>query len=309
MPTRIGFLYHYLCFVLRQYLLKRLKPATVSLPRGGLADSLRSRTELIAENALLRQQLIIVQRAVKRPTLRKRDKFLLIVLASKLRSWKQALLIIQPDTLLRWHRELFRWLWRRKSKAKGRRPRLALETVALVVQMVRENGLWGAERLRGELLKLGIRVSKRTIQRYMRTMHSPRPPGQTWATFLHNHAAQIWACNFVQTYDLFFRAIFVFVIIEQHSRRVLHFGVTRVPSEQWVVQQLKEATAFGAAPRYLIRDNDGKYGSRFSLAAKGCGIEELHLPAHSPNLNAICERFIGSLRRECLDHILNRRSC
>jgi putative transposase len=170
--------------------------------------------------------------------------------------------------------------------------------------MVRENGLWGAERLRGELLKLGVKVSKRTIQHYMGKVRGPRPREQTWTTFLHNHAAQIWACDFVQTYDLFFRAIFVFVIIEHQARRVRHSGVTRAPSQQWVAQQLKEATAFGEVPKYLIRDNDGKYGSRFALVVKSCGIEELQLPPQSPNLNAICERFVGSLRRECLDHIL-----
>jgi putative transposase len=258
----------------------------------------------MAENALLRQQLVILQRSVKHPTLYKRDKFLLILFASKLCSWKQALLIIQPDTLLRWHRELFRWIWKRKSKATGGRPRLSVETITLILQMVRENGLWGAERIRGELLKLGIQVSKRTVQRYMRKERGPHLHSQTWTTFLHNHASQIWACDFVQTYDLFFRAIFVFVIIEHHSRRILHYGVTRAPSDQWVAQQLKEATGFGVAPTYLIRDNDGKYGSRFSLVAKASGIEELRLPAQSPNLNAICERFLGSLRRECLDHVL-----
>jgi putative transposase len=297
-------LYHYLRFVLRVSLLNWLKPTTVSLTQGIVADSLRNRAELMAENALLRQQLIILQRSVKRSALHKHDKLLLILLASKLRFWQQALLILQPETLLRWHRELFRWLWKRKSKATGGRPRLSLETITLIVQVVRENRLWGAERIRGELLKLGINVSKRTIQRYMRKERDPRHRSQTWSTFLHNHAAHIWACDFVQTYDLFFRAIFVFVIIEHESRRVIHYGVTRAPSQQWVVQQLKEATAFGVAPTYLIRDNDGKYGSLFSLIAKASGIEELHLPPQSPNLNAICERFIGSLRRECLDHIL-----
>jgi putative transposase len=258
----------------------------------------------MAENALLRQQLISLKRSVKRPTLHKRVKLWLVLLVSKLRWWRQALLIIQPDTLLRWHRELFRWLWRRKSKATGDQPRLAIETITLILQMVRENGLWDAERLRGELLKQGIKVSKRTIQRYMGKVHGPRLRSQTWSTFLHNHAAQSWACDFVQIYDLLFRAIFVFVIIEHQSRRVIHDGVTRAPSEQWVAQQLKEATAFGLAPKYRIRDNDSQYGSHFSMVAKTSGIEALHLPPQSPNLNVIGEWFIGSLRRECLDHVM-----
>lgn len=138
----------------------------------------------------------------------------------------------------------------------------------------------------------------------MRRVRGPRPRSQTWGTFLRNHASQIWACDFVQTYDLFFRAIFVFVMIEHHSRRVIHVGITSAPTDRWVAQQLKEATAFGAGPKYLIRDNDKKYGSHFSLIAASCGIEELKIPYQSPNLNARCERFIGSLRRECLDHIL-----
>lgn len=131
-----------------------------------------------------------------------------------------------------------------------------METLALILQMIRENGLWGAERIRGELLKLGIKVSKRTVQRSMRRERRPRPHGQSWRTFLRNHASHIWACDFIQTYDLFFRAIFVFVIIEHSSRRVVHYGVTRTPSDRWVAQQLREATPFGDTPKYLIREND-----------------------------------------------------
>jgi transposase InsO family protein len=259
---------------------------------------------LIVENGLLRQQLIILQRATTRPVLHKRDKFVLIFLASKFRQWKQALLIVQPDTLLRWHRELFRWIWKRKSTPKKSGARLSKDRIALIRQLIRENRLWVAERIRGELLKLGLKVSKRTIQRYMRRCRNPRARAHTWKTFLRNHAPSIWACDFVQTYDLWFRAIFVFIIIEHHSRRVLHYATTRAPSDNWVAQQLKEATAFGEGPQYLIRDNDSKYGTRFSLIAQSSSIQEIVLPPQSPNLNAICERFIGSLRRECLDQIL-----
>jgi putative transposase len=153
----------------------------------------------------------------------------LVLLSNKVQAWQQALLIVQPETLLRWHRDLFRWVWRRKSKATNCKPKQPLEPIALILRLVNENWLWGAERIRGELLKLGIRVSKRTIQRYMRRVGQPRARGQSWATFLHNHAQAIWACDFVQAYDLCFRAIFVFVMIEHHSRRVIHVGVTRAP--------------------------------------------------------------------------------
>src|SRR5215471_9331558 len=181
------------------------KPLTTSLPLATLTDLGRSKSELIAENALLRQQLIILRRQVKRPACTKTDQVLLVLLARLVRTWQQALVIVQPDTLLRWHRELFRLYWKRKSKAASHQPKVASETIALIRQMARENRLWGAERIRGELLKLGIHVCKRTIQKYMRGVRTQQPRGQTWATFLRKNAAQIWACDFLQVTDLFFR--------------------------------------------------------------------------------------------------------
>ncbi|MCP4205914.1 MAG: transposase, partial [Shimia sp.] len=219
-------------------------------------------------------------------------------------SWQQALVIVQPATILRWHRELFRIIWRRKSKLKRPQPRIAIATILLIQRMARENQLWGAERIRGELLKLGIRVSKRTVQKYMRTVDRLRHTGQTWGTFLKNHADDIWVCDFLQTYDLAFRSLFVFVIIELGSRRVVHVAVTRSPSDYWVAQQLREATPWAEGPRYLIRDNDKKFGQRFSTVALASGIEEKRIAYRAPNMNAVCERFLGSLRRECLDHLL-----
>ncbi|HEX3053139.1 MAG TPA: integrase core domain-containing protein [Aggregatilineaceae bacterium] len=151
-------------------------------------------------------------------------------------------------------------------------------------------------------MKLGIQVSKRTIQKYLPRMPRLRPSGQTWSTFVRNHAADIWACDFVQTYDVFFRTIFVFVIIELESRRVVHVNVTRHPTDAWVAHQLRETTPFGEQPVYLIRDNDRKFGEHFANVA--AEIEVLCTPIRAPRANAYCERFIGSLRRECLDHIL-----
>jgi putative transposase len=258
----------------------------------------------MVENALLCQQLGVLQRTVRRPCLKNRDRLLLVVLASRIRHWPAALLIIQPETVLRWHRELFRLVGKRQSKAQPSKPPLSIATSRLIQQTIRENWLWEAERIRGERLKLGIKVSKRTVQRDRRCMRGPRPPSQTWATFLRNHACQIWACDFVQTYDLFFRALFVFVILEHHSRRVMQVGITYSPTDRWVAQQLKEATAFGAGPKYLIGDKDKKNGSHLSLIAASSGIEELKIPFQSPNRKARYERFIGSLRRECLEHIL-----
>jgi hypothetical protein len=171
------------------------KPLTSSLPFGTIADLGRSRSELMAENALLRQQLIILKRQVKRPACTHRDRIFLVLLARAVRAWKQALFLVQPETLLRWHREAFRLFWKHKLKAHAKQPRISPETIALIKEMAANNRLWGAERIRGELLKLGIHVCKRTIQKYMRHVRSPSAGGQKWATFLRNHAADIWACD------------------------------------------------------------------------------------------------------------------
>jgi putative transposase len=238
------------------------KPDNHSLALNAILDMTRSKSELLLENALLRQQLTVLQRQVQRPKLSWRDRALFVLLASKLRSWKQALVIVQPDTLLRWHRDLFRWVWRRKSKPKKKqgRPPLADKVIALIKRMAEENRTWGARRIRGELLKLGLRVSKSAIQKYIQEVRKSHPSKQNWSAFLRNHANQIWACDFLQTYDALFRTIFVFVIIELGSRRVVHFGVTRHPTDRWIAQHLRNATPFGEGPRFLIRDNDRKYG-------------------------------------------------
>ena len=177
-------------------------------------------------------------------------------------------------------------------------------TIALIKEMAGNNRLWGAERIRGELLKVGIKVAKRTIQRYMKQARPHGPRGQTWATFVRNHATDIWACDFLQVYDVFFRPLFAFNITELASRRIVHIGVTRSPTDAWVAQQLREATPFDQAPAYLIRDNDAKYGPHFEAVATGTGIELLRTPIKAPRANALCERVLGSVRRECLDHVL-----
>jgi hypothetical protein len=182
------------------------KPTTDSLVVGTAADLVKSKEQLIMENALLRQQVIVLKRQVACPQLTAKDRSLLVVLASRVRDWKNALLIVKPDTVLRWHREGFKLFWWRKSKGKARKPRISEETIALIKQMAVDNRRWGTKRIRGELLKLGIRVNKGTVRRYMwqaRRKLPPRYDGQNWATFLANHASEIWACDFVQTYDLF----------------------------------------------------------------------------------------------------------
>jgi len=205
------------------------RPHISSLPLATLTDLGRSKSELIAENTLLRKPLMILRRQVKRPACTNTDRLLLVLLASLVRTWQQALVIVQPDTLLRWHRELFRWYWKRTSKAASRKPKVAAETIALIREMATNNRLWGAERIRGELLKLGIRVCKRTIQKYMRGVCTKPPRGQKWATFLRNHAGQIWACDFLQVTDLFFRPLFAFFMIEQKITQGDSHGSHTIP--------------------------------------------------------------------------------
>jgi transposase InsO family protein len=291
-----------LCQLCHQ-VLQWTRPTSHSLLSATLTDLACSKSELIAENALLRQQLIILHRQVRRPTYAKTDRMLLVLLARAVPRWKQALFIVQPDTLLGWHRQAFRWYWRKRSKAASAKPKIAVETITLIKTMALSNRLWGAERIRGELLKLGIDVSKRTIQKYMRKPRA-RPTSQTWGSFLHNHAHEIWACDFLPVTDLFFRSVFAFFLIELQSRKVIYVAVTRHPTDAWVAQQLREATPYGQAPRFLIRDNDAKFGPLFARVASSSGTKVLKTPFHAPRANACCERFLGSVRRECLDHLL-----
>jgi transposase InsO family protein len=290
---------------LRRRLGNALSTATTnSLVLGAAADLVRSKPELIAENALLRQQLIVLARSTKRPRFSRSDRARLVLLASRVRAWRQALLIVQPATVVRWHRAGFRLLWRWRSAPRSQQPRVAPETVALIRRMARENRLWGAERIRGELLKLGIVVGKRTVQRHMRGARPRRPAGQTWATFLRTHGHEIWACDFLQLTDVLFRPVFAFFVVELGPRRVVHVGVTRSPTDAWVAQQLREATPDGVAPRFLIHDHDAKDGSAFARVAAASAIDAIVTPVRAPRANAVCERFLGSVRRECVDHVL-----
>ncbi len=191
---------------------------------------------MLAENALLRQQLIILRRQIKRPVYRKTDRALLVFLARMVRTWKQTLIIVQPETLLGFHRELFRLFWKHQSKARSSKPKLSHETITLITEMAANNRLWGAERIRGELLKLDIRVSKRIIQKYLKQIRPKRVKGQNWKVFLRNHAAEVWACDFLQVTDLFFRPLFAFFLIELKSRRVMHVNVTRSQTDLWVAR-------------------------------------------------------------------------
>jgi putative transposase len=289
----------------RRRLATALRPtATSSILLGAATDLVSGTPELIAENALLRQQLIVLTGSTRRPRIPRSDRALLILLDSRVRSWRQALLLVQPATLLRWHRAGFRLLWRWRSRARSGQARVAPDAFALIERMARENRLWGAERIQGELAKLGLRVSKRPVQKYRRGARPPRRSGQSWATFMRNHAGETWACDFLQLSDVLFRPVFAFFIVELGSRRVVHAGVTRAPTGSWAAQQLREATPEGIRPRFLIHDHDAKYGSEFDDLAAASGIEVIRTPIRASRANAVCERFLGSVRCECADQVL-----
>jgi putative transposase len=283
-----------------------LREVTRPLPlvTGFITDLGRSRQQLTAENALLRQQLIVASRKVKRPAFRPHERGLLVLLSRVVHNWRNAVLLVKPDTILHWHREGFRLFWRWKSRPPRKPPsRLPADVIDLIRHMASSNATWGAERIRGELLKLGIRVAKRTIQKYIRAVRPAAPPrGQRWHTFLQNHT--VWACDFLQTYDIWFRPIFAFFIIDINTKEVVHVGVTRGPSEKWTAQQLRDATPFGQGPQFIIRDRDDKFGADFDRVAKGAGTKVIRTAVKAPLMNATMERYVGSARRECLDHII-----
>ena len=270
---------------------------------GGLiADLTRTPDELRAENAALRQQVILLSRRSKKPKFRPFDRVVLVLASAFARTWRDAILLAKPDTILRWHRQGFRRLWARKSrKRKNPQPKISEETIALIQLMAMENRTWGAERIRGELKKLGINVAKRTVQRHMKDVRH-NGGGQTWSTLLKNH--NVWACDFLQIYDCWFRPIFAFFIVDVNTKEVLHVAVTRSPRETWTAKQVREVTPFGEGADVIIRDRDGKFGGVFDRVAKGAGMRVVKTPVRTPNMNAVCEGFLGSVRRECLDHVL-----
>ena len=262
------------------------------------------------ENLALRLQLAAYKRKRKRPTLTQLDRLFWVGLSRVWGGWRDALVFVQADTVVRWQRERFRRFWaplsRPKSPRRGR-PAVVSEIRRLIQKMAIANPLWRAPRIHAELKMLGISISERTVSRIMRTV--PRPPSQTWKTFFRNHVGQIVSVDFFVVPTIRLRVLFVFLVLEHRRREVLHFNVTEHPNSAWVAQQIVEAFADRETPRYLIRDRDGVYGTEVRKRLKSMGIAEVLTAPQSPWQNAYAERLIGSIRRECLNHfiILNSR--
>src|SRR6266851_10114313 len=269
-----------------------------------LRSAVRDRDALVAENLLLRHQLAVLTRPTrKRPRLRARDKLFWVVVRALRDDWRRHLVVVRPESVIRWHREAWRLFWRWRARGPLGRPRLSAEVRELIATMARDNPRWGSERIRGELLKLGLVVSKRSIQRY-RQRGSAHPPSQTWRTFLANHAHHLWAADWLTVQTLTFKTLYVLVFIAHGRRQLVHINITANPTAAWVWRQVIEATPWGGKPRHLLRDRDAVYGRDFRARTARIGIDAIATPVASPRANAVAERVIGTLRRECLDHLI-----
>jgi len=268
-----------------------------------LTAFIMGRAAAAVEILALRQQVAVFKQSVKRPKLRPRDRIFWVLLSRHWPNWRSALAIVQPETVIRWHRQGFKLYWRWKSRAgKPGRPRIEREIRDLIRRMCVENPTWDAPRILSELLLLGYDVAETTVGKYM--VRSRKPPSQTWRTFLGNHVRHIAACDFFTLPTATFRILYVFIVLRHDKRQVVHFKVTTNPSTEWTAQQIVNAFPYEEAPRFLIRDRDSIYGKYFRDRVDAMGIEEVPTAPRSPWQSPYVERVIGSIRRECLDHLI-----
>ena len=268
-----------------------------------LAVPFKSKSRLEAENAALRRQLIVLRRKMRgRVRLTNNDRWFLIQLYRWFPSILQVLTIIRPETLVRWHRAGFCRYWRWKSRSLGGRPQIRMGLRALIRQMSMANPLWGAPRIHGELLKLGFEVAQSSVAKYM--VKRRAPPGQGWLTFLRNHAPDIAAMDLFVVPTIGFDLLYAFVVVRLDRRDLVWIDVTRNPTAEWVARQITEAFPWDGAPGYMIRDRDRIYGTIVTRRLRAMGIRDKPIAPASPWQNGFAERLIGSIRRECLDHIV-----
>ena len=269
-----------------------------------LRSIIRSRLDLQLENVALRHQIGVLHRSArKRQKLTSGDRLFWVCLSRLWRDWRSTLVIVKPETVVAWHRKGFRlfWTWKVRCGQPGR-PVIARETRDLIRKMCRENPGWGAPRIHGELLKLGIDIGETSVSKYL--VRSRRPPSQTWRTFLKNHVSQLVSVDFFTVPTIRFHVLYVFLLLAHDRRRIIHFNVTSHPTAEWTGQQLREAFPFDRFPRYLLRDRDAIFGNDFGEQVRDMGIEEVLSTPRSPWQRAYVERVIGSIRRECLDHVI-----
>src|SRR6202047_1343594 len=268
-----------------------------------LASPFKSKLRLEAENAVLRHQLIVLKRRLHgRVRFTNHDRWFFIQLYRWFPSILKVFTIIRPETLVRWHRAGFRCYWRWKSRRRGGRPQIETELGALIRQMSTENLLWGAPRIHGELLKLGFSVAQSSVAKYM--VKRRGPPSQEWRTFLRNHAPDIAAMDLFVVPTIGFKLLYGFVIIRLDRRDLVWISVTTNPTAEWVARQITEAFPWDGAPGYMIRDRDRIYGAVVTRRLRAMGIRDKPIAPASPWQNGFAERLIGSIRRECLDHVI-----
>ena len=267
------------------------------------STTLRSRLSLQFEIVALRHQIMVYQRSTTRPRLERGDRIFWSWIARRWFGWRDALVIVQPATVIAWRRKRFRDHWAKLSRhGKPGRPPVPKEIIDLIRKMSAANVCWGSPRIVGGLRKLGIDVAKSTVEKYRVRPRKPSSP--TWKSFLNNHAKDRVSIDFVVVPTVRFRMLYVLVILSHHRRQVVHFNVTVHPTAQWTGQQIIEAFPFHWAPKYLIRDRDGLYGRQFQRRVLSMGIEEILTAPRSPWQNAYVERMIGSIRRDCLDNVV-----
>src|SRR5258705_9723792 len=268
---------------------------------GTLRSCLRTHRDLAIENLAIRQQLAVWKAREPRPRLTEIDRIFWVFLSKLWTSWRHSLLVVRPETVVGWHRQGFRRYWAWKSRRRSGRPMISTELRDLIRRMSYANPLWGAPRIHGELLKLGLTVSQATVSKYI--VRPRRPPSQAWRTFLKNHAPDLIALDFFTVPTATFRVLFVLVVLTHSRRRLVHFNVTEHPTAEWTAGQLLEACALEEGPRDLIRDRDQVYGERFLHQARMLNIREAVIALRSPWQNPSAARGLGPVGRECPDHV------